>query len=265
MISKTKSDLKFFEHLIEENYQFRFCRFTDGETEILLGNYFSIKDGRVNIYGKTFQYPYQLFDKKEFDPKKDKSLRDDLWLSLKHLSKNYYIGIPTSHNDIKVRDMYLSWLKSDKNVTFADLLNNENYKYFLRKIFPKLMRKKNLFCIANEFCKPNECFSGHIKIPNNVFPIYDEFITKAKHDILGLPDKSIILSSASSLSNIFAHFVDINRPDITLIDIGTAINEFLGLPKVTRVYHVGYYGPRSLNDIKMYLNYKLRKKDKLIW
>ena len=51
------------------------------------------------------------------------------------------------------------------------------------------------------------------------------------------PANSIILSSASSYTNILGYKLHNIRPDLFFIDIGTALNDYLSLPHKTRVYH----------------------------
>ena len=66
-----------------------------------------------------------------------------------------------------------------------------------------------------------------------------------KNDILNnlfdIPSGSLILSSASSLSNIIGFELFNQRNDITFLDIGTSINDLIGLQEITRTYHEIYF------------------------
>ena len=55
--------------------------------------------------------------------------------------------------------------------------------------------------------------------------------------LLEVPKNSLVLSSASSLSNTLAYKLFLKRDDITFIDVGTSINDLLSLDSKTREYH----------------------------
>ena len=71
-----------------------------------------------------------------------------------------------------------------------------------------------------------------------------------------IDDNSLVLSSASSLSNIIAHKLHVKN--ITFIDIGTSVNDLLSLDSETREYH------GSMSSLENYF-YKRSKRYNLKW
>ena len=77
-----------------------------------------------------------------------------------------------------------------------------------------------------------------IAVPDNFFSDYQSVKWRVISEVQTIPENSLVLSSASSLSNVVGHTVDINRPDLTFIDIGTTLHGQMGLHPATRDYHV---------------------------
>ena len=78
------------------------------------------------------------------------------------------------------------------------------------------------------------------------------------------PDSALILSSASSLSNVLGHRLRISRPDLTFLDIGTVLNDFMGLPLGTRAYHK-LLDPRTLRERFAAWRYHRNREYQLQW
>jgi len=57
-------------------------------------------------------------------------------------------------------------------------------------------------------------------------------------EIVKAPTGSLILASASSLTNIVGHQLHISRPDLTFIDIGTSMHDLVGMQSGIREYHI---------------------------
>lgn len=62
-----------------------------------------------------------------------------------------------------------------------------------------------------------------------------------------VPDSALVLSSASSLSNVLGHRLRKSRSDLTFLDIGTVLNDLMGLPLTTRA-HYKTMNPRTLGE-----------------
>lgn len=230
-----------FISLLKLKIPFSFVRFSDGEIEILRNRYLEISDGKTVFRGREFKNSFPDFDAKRFDPKIHQNIRKDLLSSALFRDKKFYKGIPTSHNDaIKDREFLLRLNGGfDTNMTFSDLFLNSNYKKYRDKIVPLFEVFENIYVIANYRAKPIEILEKaiHIHIPDNFFATYDSVINDVYAQIKDIPNGSLILSSASSLSNILGHKMFTQNPNITFLDIGTSINDLLSLSHNTRAYH----------------------------
>ncbi|XPV69602.1 MAG: hypothetical protein ACNI25_03295 [Halarcobacter sp.] len=220
---------------------FVFIRFSDGETEILKNRYLEIKPGKTIFRGKEIKNNFPEFDSKRFDPSIHQNIREDLLLSAKFKEKNFFKGIPTSHNkanDDKEMMLELNGGFSE-NITFADLFLNSNYEKYLNEIVPLFESFENIVVIANYRAKPIGIlkYAKHIEIPDNFFANYDDVVVDVMEQLKGIEDNSLVLSSASSLSNILGHKLFLTNKSVTFLDIGTSINSLLSLDDKIRSYH----------------------------
>ena len=228
--------LKYLNHEIP----FVFLRFSDGEIELLKNRYLKISNGRTSYKNREFHNNFEPHDTKEFDPKRDILFRKDLIESALYKSKYYIKGIPAAHNKlVNDRDMLIRFNSGvDENLTYADLLMNDNYNRFKNEFIPKIFENYNVSIISNENAKLVEHFDATmISIPNNYFPIYSEIKENVLMKVLALKNKTVVLSSASSLTNVIGFNISKLRPDLTFIDVGSAINYILGFGERARSYH----------------------------
>ena len=75
-----------------------------------------------------------------------------------------------------------------------------------------------------------------------------------------IPKQSLIISSASSMSNIIGFYIFKERPDVTFIDIGSSLNDLIGLKFNIRSYQNTYFS----NGIKAKLS-KLKPSYLIRW
>lgn len=220
---------------------FTFIRFSDGETEILKNRYLEIIPGKTVFRGKELKNNFPEFDSKRFDPTIHQNIRENLLASAKFKADNYLKGIPTAHNKaVDDRDMMIELNDGlDTSITFADLFLNSNYQRYLDKIVPLFSSFENIIVIANYRAKPIGILerARHINIPDNFFSCYDEVLQNVMNDLASLKEGSLVLSSASSLSNIIGHKLFLQRQDIIFLDIGTSINNLLSMDDKIRSYH----------------------------
>lgn len=220
---------------------FTFIRFSDGETEILKNRYLEIVPGKTVFRGKEIKNNFPQFDSKKFDPSIHQNIREDLLNSAKFKADNYFKGIPTSHNKaIDDRDMMVDLNGGlDNSITFADLFLNSNYQKYLNEIVPLFESFENIIVIANYRAKPIDILNKakHISIPDNFFENYDDVLEDVMNNLTDIQAGTLILSSASSLSNIIGYKLFLIRKDITFLDIGTSINSLLSMDDKIRSYH----------------------------
>ena len=84
----------------------------------------------------------------------------------------------------------------------------------------------------------------HINVCDNFIKSYQSELDKIQKELIDIPKCSIVLCSASSLTNILGHKLFTLRSDLTFLDVGTSINDLYLFN--TRVYH------KLLNKFKNY-------------
>ena len=237
--AKTKL-LELYDKLLTKEC-FTFIRFSDGEIEILKNRYCEIRDGYTVFRGRKFKNNFPIYDEKLFDPLLHDDLRMHLLESAFFRGHNFFKGIQTSHvpNGILDRNFLLRLNGGlDQNITFSDLFINSNYTLYLNKILPILSNFNSIFIVANENAIPIGQLS-HAKmvpIPSNFFNSYNKVLSECYAALVNAPEGSLILSSASSLSNVLGYKLYEVRKDIFFIDIGTSLNHLLSLSTTSRSY-----------------------------
>jgi hypothetical protein len=264
-----KVDLDRFEQFVRDRKPFTFVRFSDGEIELLRNRRLSIDGGVTEFRGKRFSNQFPDFDKKYFDPCSDQAIRRDLIASAAFRAGMYFKGIPTRHNNAIIDREFLLRLNGGftNQMTFSDLFLNSNFTRARASFFPFFAKSfDDILVVGNWRCELNGYLAkGHlIKISDNFFSIYQETLQKVMHELLDAPQSALILSSASSLSNIIGHKLFIERPDLTFLDIGTALHDLMGLPLGTRAYHK-LINMRTLTERFQAWRYRQHKEYEIKW
>ncbi|MDE1335104.1 hypothetical protein [Vibrio aestuarianus] len=249
LVPNPKVQLSKFRQMLKERLPFTFIRFSDGETEILFNRYLEINSGRTFFKGKEYNNNYPDYDSKVFNPGKNSDIRNDLLKSALFASPNYYKGIPASHNGKICEREFMVRLNGglDHYLTFSDLFLNSNYLEYRQSVVNEFNNYRNIYVVANyrtELCGFLRN-ANLISIPDNFFSNYQEVFSSTYNKLSDVEPGSLILSSASSLTNIVGHKLFLSRKDITFIDIGTSLNDYLGLDLNTRIYHSSEKGPIS--------------------
>lgn len=245
-----------------------FVRFSDGELEILRNNPLSIANGVVTWRLGTLDGKYPEHDNKSFVPERDAVLRADLISSAQYKSEGYFKGVPASNNNAVIDRDYMTQLNggSVDGLTFSDLFINENYIRFIENILPIFLENSNVMFLANfraDLSKLSDKWA-HLPLQDNAFPNYDELIPKLLMELSSVAPGSMILSSASSLSNVLGHKLHEIRPDISFVDVGTSLNPFVGLGEATRAYQTQLL-PWTLKNVSRKLKYRLFGNHKMRW
>lgn len=235
-------DLDRFEQLVIKQTPFTFIRFSDGEIEILRNRKLLIANGITEFRGQKFSNQFPEFDQKRFDPRLGKDVRRDLLSSAMFSDWSYYKGVPTRHNNALDDREFMLRLNGGftPQMTFSDLFVNSNFLRARSHFFPLLASSfKEILVVGNWRCE----LSGYlkkgrlIKIPDDFFSSYQITLDSVLARLLEAPRYALILSSASSLSNVLGHRLRLSRADLTFLDIGTVLNDLLGLSMSTRTYH----------------------------
>ena len=240
---KSKDHFNSFMNLLNSTKPFTFIRFSDGEVEVLKNRKLIISNKKTFFRGKFYSNNYPAMDTKIFDPLKDQKFRMDLLESSIFKSEFFYKGIRTfSINDTEsiIDREFLLRLNGgfDNYITFSNLLINENYLLFRSNMFPLILKKfKKIVVVSNWRAKIKFKCYAHIKVSDNFIKNYENELTTILNSLINIPAHSIVLCSASSLTNILGHKLFLLRPDLTFLDVGTSINDLFSLANDTRVYH----------------------------
>jgi hypothetical protein len=268
VVGSSENDFNVVLNLIKSKSPFVFIRFSDGEMEIIRNRKLEINEYEIIWSKGRLKNVYPSFDFKLFDPKLHIALHADLVKSAEYTAGNFIKGVPTRHNNAKDdRDLMIK-LNGDSrnNLTFADLFLNENFIKFRKKIIPLLLLFPNIYYLGNFRANPKAIDSSwhHIKVPDNVFQEYSKNKEILVQEILSVPVNSLILLSASSMSNILAFEVCRFRKDLTFIDVGTSLHDLVELKSGIREYHI-LLEKHGIKNILKILRYKRTSRYKLKW
>lgn len=264
-----KADLNRFKCLVRERKPFTFVRFSDGEIEVLRNRRLVLAVGLTVFRGRQFSNNFPDFDQKFFDPRRSQDARHDLLASALFRDPFYFKGIPTRHNNALVDREFLLRLNGgfDQRMTFSDLFLNENFVQVRSDFFPFVTESySDLLVVGNWRCKLNGYLAKGqlLEIPDNFFSTYQQTLGFLMEKLENAPPSALVLSSASSLTNVLGHRLRVSRPDITFLDIGTTLHDLMGLPLGTRAYHK-LHNPRSLRERYEAWRYRWHKEYRLEW
>lgn len=254
---------------INQNVPFSFIRFSDGEYFMLRRAPFRLSENGFHFAGRhRHDMSYAPFDKKTFDPDRGAAAIHDLETAARLQSHNFFKGVMASHNvPIEARDYFVSMNGgSEINLTFADLLINNNYRKFINAFVPALLRRRHIFLVGNFRMQPELVSSriGHIRVPDD-FLAHDYILTRDKivEELSQVPDSSVVLLAASCLSNAVALKLASSRNDLTLLDVGTALHPQMGLG-VVRAYHDEIL-PWRISTAVPKLRLRLSRRNRMRW
>ncbi len=261
--------LKRFKMFVRDGRPFTFVRFSDGEVEVLRNRKLLIASGITEFRGRRFSNQFPDFDQKRFDPRTGKVVRSDLLASAIYRDQDYFKGIPTTSNHAIHDREYLLRLHGGFTIemTFSDLFLNSNFITARSDFFPYILDHfEHLLVVGNwrSNLKGLLIEGRLLPIPDDFFSDYSETLNSTFSELIQSPICSLVLSSASSLSNILGHKLRLSRPDITFLDIGTVLNDMLGLPLGTRAYH-RLTNPQTVREKLAAWRYRRHREYQLRW
>lgn len=233
---------------IENRDNFAFVRYGDGERSIMIGKSVKAQEGWIS-------------------PNGDSLLGKNLLNTLNNTQDNFYYGISCPCCDNEAYYWYLSRI-NNKNLTFANLFANYNFKTFKEK-FKKYSR--DAIFIGNYRAKGKSIGQLNILkgyyVDDDCFKFYDnkykEFINSIKHDF-GQQNNLLYVISCGPLSEIIINDLYNNNPNNCYIDFGSSIDEYI-YSKQTRPYmdnsssyaeqRCWMYNPKDVNvDVSVILS-----------
>ena len=246
--------------MLSNGENFAFARFSDGEVDILKNIHLSLQSDRVIEGDKVHSFGYPEDDHKEFIPEKHQFVREALLESFKFRKPGYYKGIgdPCCNGE-----QYVKWMRDlhgygdEEHLTWANLLVNGNYGYFISVVVPVLASRDVVL-----ICSENADLSN---VPLNVvkdFRVGKNCIVN-DHDLVDMIaewveknniENHVFLFSASSLSEVLIHKMYQRFENNTYLDIGTTLHPFLGLD-IARDYLRAYWSRTHHPDLEKKCNW----------
>lgn len=227
-----KEHFDLLKNKLENNENFAYTRFSDGEMHILMDRSLKIGDGWYEIDGVRNNGNYSSVNYKDVDKVKHKYFVDALKESYQYHAKNYFVGLScrccVGYENFKWQVDFRGG--DDDHLTWSNLLINGNYGRFVTEMLPLF---KNVVVICNEnmdisklpFEVVKDFRVGQNCMINN-FHLSDNIIEWVKEN--DIKDHTFLFS-ASSLSEVLIHKLFKAEKENTYIDIGTMLNGYLGV------------------------------------
>jgi hypothetical protein len=211
---------------------FAFARFSDGEEFILQNKYLEINDNSVIAGEQIFNKGFSSEDHKQFNPVKHQWFREKLWDAFVWDQERYFKGIPCKCCVGEERNKwFLDVLPIQRNLTWANLLVNGNYSFFIDTFIP-LFQKRSIVLVCSELANlfnlpfiPEKDF----RVGQNCMINNYNIIETIKQYIDMTSTGKVFLFSASSLSKVAIHQLYKYNNKNTYIDIGTTFNYYMGM------------------------------------
>ena len=269
ILPESNTHIDCFLKFVQQERPFTFVRFSDGEIEVLRNRKLLIKNGITEFRGRRFSNQFPEFDQKRFDPMNGQVVRRDLLASAIFQDSNYFKGIPTAHNSAIQDREFLLRLNGGftSQMTFSDLFLNCNFLFARKNFFPLIIGHFDHLRVVGNWRSDLKGYliKGQlIPIPDDFFSTYEVTLNFVLDQLKNVPKFCLVISSASSLSNVIGHKLRLLRPDITFFDVGTVLNDFLGLPLGTRAYHK-LIDPKTFREKLAAWRYKRHGEYQLRW
>lgn len=224
-------DFNIFLNKIKNNEHFSLSRWGDGELTIIENNFIDIRSKGNG------EFKYDPNDTSYFIS------RELLINSYKYKADNYYIGIacPCCVGYEKYNYMKLISGQDEKNLTWANIFVNSNYKKTIDELIPEL-NNHDVYLIINNSSKLNNLTFNPIGVSYigtdawiNDINVIDKIIRYINENNI---KNTLFLFAAGPLANIATHLLWLNNQNNTYIDIGSILDQYLDL-KITRGYQLG--------------------------
>jgi len=229
--------------LLEQDIPFAFNRISDGELFMLQGKGIELGESGAMIDGiKVNQQRFSKWDQKSFRPERDRYIVNELPKVLHSTHPLYLLGLPCPCCT-NITDVRRIRRESSASQTWANLLVNANYSYFIESVFPRIQEKR-VMAAVNEHATV-DAFSScqsfiHFKIPNNAIQKAEDIVLNFLDQCSNLKDGTVVLVAASVVAKIMIHKAFIMFPNLSFVDVGTTLNPLLRLG-LGRDYLRGYW------------------------
>lgn len=240
--------------LLRKDIPFAFNRISDGELFMLQGKEIELGENGALINGVAVNHQrFTKWDQKSFKPERDTYIATELPKVLQSTNPLYLLGLPCPCC-CNVNDARRIRQESSATQTWANLLVNANYKYFIESVFPCIQEKRVMAAVNHHATVDafSSCASfAHFKVPDNAIQeaptVVEEFLDRCS----SLHDGTVVLVGASVVAKIMIHRAFAMFPNLSFMDIGTTLNPLLGLG-LGRDYLRGYWLRSSKRSFSAY-------------
>ena len=245
-----KRELYFFLKKLRVKENFNLLRFSDGELYMLIGRSYKINKFHVSVEGKfKGLVSHNKYDRKEFDPKKQKKFVAHLKESFTYKSPEYYVGL--SCRCCVGEDLFkwqIDTLGGDsENLSWSNLLLNTNYPVFMDEFYPEIIKRgANVICHESASLDHLDWVKKDFRIKTNDYSNLDPIKKISDYIEENKIKNEIFLFSASAFSNIAQYELGKKFPYNTYIDIGTTLSYEFKIP-AKRDYLLNFYENKNLN------------------
>jgi hypothetical protein len=228
-----RSDLTHLHTKMLNGENFAFTRYSDGEMFIMQGKRLRLSADESIVGDQRYHAAWAPEDHKDVDPVAHRQIVDKLIASFKYDAPEYYKGISCKCCVGHENRMFFDTLCAEtKYWTWANLLVNGNYPYFLDHILPLILAHPKLVLIANGSAnlhptvKPVKWFKVGTNCIVNDQPLIEEMTQWVQESQI---TNHLFIFSASSLTQMLIHRLHQVNPQNTYINVGTTMNHLLGL------------------------------------
>jgi len=225
ILTNFKKSFEFFKYKINNNENFAFARYADGERMIL--NNLPIANGT------------QAYDIDNWKFENNHVFLNDLYASCMHTEDNYYYAISCLCCDPQGNQFYKNLLKT-QNITFSNLFINSNYSEFIK--FSNQIQR-SVVLVANKNCIDSEYpfhVLGKIPIPDDCVNWYEKNKSKILEKLCSISlqhTNQLFFVSAGPLSEIVIDILYKANPNNTYVDVGSSLDIYTH-KKITRPYQL---------------------------
>ena len=244
-----RGHIKLLLQLLEQNIPFAFNRISDGELFILNNQSIELTARGALIDGVGVnRQSFSKWDCKSFDPQRDTFITSQLPSVLSSDNPLYLLGLPCiccadPREVINIRT------KSAATWTWANLLVNGNYPFFIEKLLPQLQSMPLMAAVnhaaTDSLFNPCPAYS-RFNVPDDVIQSADKVVQDFLYECSKLKDGTVVLVGASVVAKIMIHKGFSAFPSLSFIDIGTTLNPLLSLG-LGRDYLRDYWLTRPLH------------------
>jgi len=244
--------------MIKSKQPFAFTRFSDGELYMMQNRKFKIEKDKVFLREQAHSGHWGEEELKEFIPEEQQMYREKLIETFKFVKHNYIKGISckccVGEEDWKWQDQHL---KSDEQLTWANLLINGNYVNFVEQMVPEFNNYDVVYIcnhMANVDNLPFE-IKKTFRIGNNCHVNDYALIEEVKNWVKVNDIKNhLFLFSAATLTNYMIYELYKEYDQNTYMDIGSTLNPIMDMTGwvSSRAYLRAYW----LKENNQYINMK---------